>query len=100
MNEIDKEYGVLVESLKTRVKESRYRATLSVNKELVLLYHHIGKQILKNNWKIMEQDIEFLRVQNEYLKELLAVTSNELTLIKDENKQLRKIIYENENRKQ
>lgn len=48
----------------------------------------------------MEQDIEFLRVQNEYLKELLAVTSNELTLIKDENKQLRKIIYENENRKQ
>ena len=48
MNEIDKEYGVLVESLKTRVKESRYRATLSVNKELVLLYHHIGNQILKS----------------------------------------------------
>lgn len=46
-----------------------------------------------------EQDIEFLRAQNEYLKELLAITSNQLTLIKDENKQLRKLIYENDNRK-
>ena len=48
MNKLDKEYGVLIESLKTRVKESRYRATLSINKELVLLYHHIGHQILKS----------------------------------------------------
>ncbi len=48
MSELDKEYGLLFESLKKRVAESRYRATLSVNKELVLLYHHIGKQILKS----------------------------------------------------
>ena len=48
MTELDKDYGLLVESLKKRVAESRYKATLSVNKELVLLYHHIGKQILKS----------------------------------------------------
>lgn len=48
MKELDKEYGLLIKSLKKRVSESRYKATISVNKELVLLYHHIGKQILKS----------------------------------------------------
>lgn len=48
MTELDKDYGLLVESLKKRVAESRYKATLSVNKEMVLLYHHIGCQILKS----------------------------------------------------
>lgn len=51
MNEneiLDQDYSILVTDLKKRVAESRYRATLSVNKEMVLLYHHIGQQILKS----------------------------------------------------
>ena len=51
MNEnykLDQNYGTLVADLKKRVAESRYRATLSVNKELVLLYHHIGQKILES----------------------------------------------------
>ena len=41
-NEIlDQDYSILITDLKKRVAESRYRATLSVNKEMVLLYHHI-----------------------------------------------------------
>jgi len=32
--------------LKARVAASRYKAVLSVNKELILLYHHMGVQIL------------------------------------------------------
>ena len=48
-NEIlDQDYSILITDLKKRVAESRYRATLSVNKEMVLLYHHIGQQILKS----------------------------------------------------
>lgn len=31
-----------------RVYDSRYKAAIAVNKELILLYHHIGKQILQS----------------------------------------------------
>jgi predicted nuclease of restriction endonuclease-like (RecB) superfamily len=64
MNEnykLDQNYGTLVADLKKRVAESRYKATLSINKELVLLYNHIGQQILKSQkvhgWgaKVIEQ---------------------------------------------
>lgn len=47
-NIIGQEYNQLLSELKTRVASSRYKAALSVNKELVLLYHHIGKQILES----------------------------------------------------
>jgi predicted nuclease of restriction endonuclease-like (RecB) superfamily len=40
-------YTELVESLKARVRDARLRATLSVNRELVLLYWHIGREILQ-----------------------------------------------------
>lgn len=40
-------YARLLDALKKRVASSRYNAALSVNKELVLLYHHIGTEILK-----------------------------------------------------
>lgn len=33
---------------KFRVATSRYKAALSVNKELILLYHYIGTEILKS----------------------------------------------------
>ena len=64
---LDQNYGTLVADLKKRVAESRYRATLSVNKELVLLYHHIGQQILESQkvhgWgsKVIEQLSKDLR---------------------------------------
>jgi hypothetical protein len=47
-------YVQLLDDLKKRVTSSRYKAALSVNKKLVLLYHHIGTVILKaqknNGW--------------------------------------------------
>ncbi len=43
---INQEYSELLIDLKARVASSRYKAALSVNKELILLYHHIGKTIL------------------------------------------------------
>jgi predicted nuclease of restriction endonuclease-like (RecB) superfamily len=58
---INHEYNELLNSLKERVSSSRYKAALSVNKELILLYHHIGSQILvsqaKQGWgaKVIEQ---------------------------------------------
>jgi predicted nuclease of restriction endonuclease-like (RecB) superfamily len=43
-----KDYVEFFNSLKGRVEASRYRAALSVNRELILLYHHIGTIILKS----------------------------------------------------
>ena len=40
-------YMELLEDLKRRIREARVRAALSVNRELVLLYWHIGREILK-----------------------------------------------------
>ena len=39
-------YNQFVASLKARIQETRIKAALSVNKELILLYWHIGKEIL------------------------------------------------------
>ncbi|MGL4825697.1 MAG: PDDEXK nuclease domain-containing protein [Alphaproteobacteria bacterium] len=44
---IGESYTKLLADLKQRVAASRYKAALSVNKELILLYHHIGRQILE-----------------------------------------------------
>jgi predicted nuclease of restriction endonuclease-like (RecB) superfamily len=46
-NIIDKNYQTFLEELKNRVYSSRYKAALSVNKELIMLYHHIGIKILE-----------------------------------------------------
>ncbi len=46
-NIINQEYSKFLADLKERVASSRYKAALSVNKELILLYHHIGSQILE-----------------------------------------------------
>ena len=40
-------YVELLEDLKRRIREARVRAALSVNRELVLLYWYIGREILK-----------------------------------------------------
>jgi len=58
---INTDYTLFLEDLKKRVYDSRYRAALQVNKELILLYHHIGLQILeaqaKQGWgaKVIDQ---------------------------------------------
>lgn len=64
----DNNYRSFIEDLKDKVKQSRYKATLSVNRELILLYHHIGKQILNSQkiygWgaKIIDQMSQDLRI--------------------------------------
>jgi predicted nuclease of restriction endonuclease-like (RecB) superfamily len=40
-------YKKLLDDLKSRVTDSRYKATLTVNREMILLYHHIGTDILR-----------------------------------------------------
>jgi len=45
---IDKSYQHFLNDLKQRVATARYQAARSVNMELVLLYHHVGKEILKS----------------------------------------------------
>jgi predicted nuclease of restriction endonuclease-like (RecB) superfamily len=66
-NSIISEYNQLLSELKQRVATSRYKAALSVNKELILLYHHIGCQILaaqaNKGWgaKIIDQLSKDLR---------------------------------------
>ena len=60
-NIINVEYNKFLSDLKERVASSRYKAALSVNKELIMLYHHIGMQILeaqsKQGWgaKVIDQ---------------------------------------------
>ncbi len=41
-------YGSLLADLKRRVRSAQVRAALSVNRELVLLYWHIGREILRS----------------------------------------------------
>jgi len=58
---VNQEYSSFLDDLKKRVSTSRYKAALSVNTELIQLYHHIGTVIIdsqvKQGWggKIIEQ---------------------------------------------
>lgn len=45
---INTNYDLFLNDLKQRVATSRYKAALSVNKELIFLYHHIGTEILRS----------------------------------------------------
>lgn len=45
------EYIDFAESIKQKVSDARYKAARSVNSELILLYHHIGTEILKKQEK-------------------------------------------------
>ena len=47
-NLTDSDYIGFLDNLKNRVATSRYKAALSVNKELILLYHYMGTEILKS----------------------------------------------------
>jgi predicted nuclease of restriction endonuclease-like (RecB) superfamily len=41
-------YKKFLEDLKSRVTDSRYHAVLTVNREMIFLYHYIGTEILKS----------------------------------------------------
>ena len=47
-NIIDTSYTIFFDTLKKRVETARYKAAVKVNQELILLYHHVGTQILKS----------------------------------------------------
>ena len=47
-NIISPEYKLFLNNFKKRVMAARNKAIFTINKELILLYHHIGKQILKS----------------------------------------------------
>ncbi len=44
----DNEYLIIVEQIKGEIAKAQYKATLSVNRELILLYYNIGKVINEN----------------------------------------------------
>ena len=73
-NIISQEYQLLLSDLKSRVASSRYKAALSVNRELILLYHHIGTAILKaqeiQGWgsKVIDQLSKDLRSEFSEMK--------------------------------
>ena len=50
-NLISNDYFQFLDELKTRVASSRYKAALSVNRELIILYHHIGTEIIRSQAK-------------------------------------------------
>ena len=66
-NFISKDYTEFLEQLKARVANARYQAARKINQELVLLYHHIGVEILKrqgiHGWgaKVIDQLSQDLR---------------------------------------
>ncbi|AGJ99298.1 Phage uncharacterized protein [Wolbachia endosymbiont of Drosophila simulans wNo] len=66
---IAKEYTEFLEQLKEQITTSRYKAARTVNKELLLLYHYIGTQILEKQknqaWgsKVIEQLSKDLRAE-------------------------------------
>lgn len=73
-----KDYFEVLNSLKTEIKQARIRAHLSVNRELVLLYWRIGKEILNRKgelgWgsKVIEQLSQDLRYEFSEMKGLSA----------------------------
>lgn len=71
---VSQEYQLFFKELKEKVYVSRYRAALGVNKELILLYHHIGKQILYSQVqkgcgaKVIDQLAQDLRIEFPLMK--------------------------------
>jgi hypothetical protein len=45
-------YSNFLNKLKERVSSTKYKVAFSVNRELILLYHHIGNEILTSQEKL------------------------------------------------
>ena len=41
----DNQYLAVIEEIKAEIERARYRAAVSLNRELVMLYYHIGEVI-------------------------------------------------------
>ncbi|NDE19346.1 MAG: DUF1016 family protein, partial [Alphaproteobacteria bacterium] len=73
-----KSYVELIEGLKKQISQARIRAHLAVNKEMITLYWHIGKQILERQnsqgWgtKVIENISKDLRAEFPEMKGLSA----------------------------
>ena len=69
-DKISSNYVHLLSELKERIRQSRLRASLSVNKEFVLLYWSIGKRILgaqkREGWGTKVIDRLACDLQNEF----------------------------------
>lgn len=71
---LTKEYSDFLQSLKTRIQQAQIKAALAVNRELVLLYWHIGREILDRQkaqgWgaKVIEQLSKDLRSEFPQMK--------------------------------
>src|SRR5262245_45578324 len=51
MLDFAQEYKIFLSEMKDKVRSARLRSALAVNRELIDLYWHIGKQIIeKQNW--------------------------------------------------
>ena len=67
-------YGALLASIKERIQSAQVRAALAVNRELVLLYWGIGKEILarqeQEGWgtKVIERLAKALRSEFPMMK--------------------------------
>lgn len=46
----DSEYLKTIEAIKQDIKSAQYKAVLSVNSTLILLYYHIGQVIILWSW--------------------------------------------------
>ena len=63
------DYTTFLNDLKTRIRASRTKAALSVNRELILLYWNIGQRILeqqqRQGWgaKVVQQLAADLRLE-------------------------------------
>ena len=75
---LTKEYGDFLQSLKTQIQQAQIKAALAVNRELILLYWHIGREILERQkaqgWgaKVIEQLSKDLRSEFPQMKSLSA----------------------------
>ncbi len=44
---LDKDYKLFLQTLKEKIRTARLRAALAINREVIELYWHIGKQIIE-----------------------------------------------------
>lgn len=49
---ITNQYPIFLADLKTRIRQAQLKAAVSVNRELILLYWNVGKDILTNQEKL------------------------------------------------
>ena len=73
------DYHTFLQSIKTRVQQAQLRAVVAVNKELILLYWHIGHEIWKRQrelgWgakvidRLADEELQRVRAEGQRLME-------------------------------